>query len=236
MRRLTKMMLMGGGDGREQENARREWRITEESRRGGQGTRMGYGGEEDRYPRMGGYEGEYGRRDTRMGYEREPHRTGGYEGEESRRGGRRTRMGGYEDEDEDERGYMPRSGPEPRPANVIGFNTMPQHHERGGEQMSAEFPRHMADEWTKAMKNEDGTTGPHWTFEQAKQLMAGKGYNFDPVEFWAALNMMYSDYCKVAKKHNVNTVDFYAGLAEAFLRDKDAGEGKLRKYYEYVVK
>ena len=179
MRKLTKMILMGGGDGREQESARREWRITEESRRGG----------------------------------------------------RRTRMGGYEDEDEDEMGYMPRSAP----TNVIGFNTVPQHHERGGEQMSAEFPRHMADEWTREMKNEDGTTGPHWSFDQAKQLMAGKGYNFDPVEFWAALNMMYSDYCKVAKKHNVNTVDFYAGLAEAFLKDKDAGEGKLRKYYEYVV-
>ena len=53
MRKLTKMMLIGGGDGREQESARREWRITEEPHRGGQGTRMGYGGEEDRYPRMG---------------------------------------------------------------------------------------------------------------------------------------------------------------------------------------
>ena len=119
MRKLTKMMLMGGGDGHEQESARREWRITEESRRGGQGTRTGYGGEEDRYPRMGGYESEDFRRrdDTRSEYEGEEGRRRGsrdrseYEPEESRRRrrdrrGRFTRSGGYEDDDED---YDPRA-------------------------------------------------------------------------------------------------------------------------------
>ena len=66
--------------------------------------------------------------------------------------------------------------------------------------------------------------------------MTSKGLKLDPVEFWAALNMMYSDYCKVAKRHNTNTVDFYAAMAEAFLNDKDAGPDKLSNYYEYVAK
>lgn len=62
-----------------------------------------------------------------------------------------------------------------------------------------------------------------------------KGYNFEPVEFYAALNIMYSDYCKVAKKMNVNTVDFFASMAEAFLDDRDAVKDKLAAYYANVV-
>ena len=49
------------------------------------------------------------------------------------------------------------------------------------------------------------------------------------------LIVYYSDYYKVAKKFNVNNTEFYADLAEAFLRDKDAADDKLMRYYEYVV-
>lgn len=93
-----------------------------------------------------------------------------------------------------------------------------------------------AEAWTQHMQNEDGSTGPHWTMEQTKQVQSQKGIDCDPVEFWAAMNMVYSDYCKVAKKLNVNNADFYAGMAEAFLDDKDAQPDKLARYYEYVVK
>lgn len=101
------------------------------------------------------------------------------------------------------------------------------------------FDRQMAEEWAANMENEDGTRGPHWTLDQAKQVMAQKEIGGSPLAFYVALNAMYSDYCKVAKKLGVNTVDFYACMAEAFLNDKDAvgggGGEKLAAYYEAVV-
>lgn len=101
------------------------------------------------------------------------------------------------------------------------------------------FDRQMAEEWMRGLQNDDGTTGPHWTLDQAKQVMAQKEINGSPLEFWVALNSAYSDLCKVAKKLGVNTVDFYACMAEAFLNDKDAvgggGAEKLAAYYNAVV-
>lgn len=101
------------------------------------------------------------------------------------------------------------------------------------------FDRQMAEEWASGMENEDGTRGPHWTLDQAKQVMAQKEISGSPLEFFVTLNMMYSDYCKVAKKLGVNSVDFYASMAEAFLNDKDSvgggGSEKLASYYDAVV-
>lgn len=94
-----------------------------------------------------------------------------------------------------------------------------------------------AKEWTKHMQNEDGTSGPHWSVEQAKQIMAQRNIALDVPAFWATLNMIYSDYSRVAKKYNVgNNLDFYVDMAKAFLEDKDAGPGKLSNYYNSIVK
>lgn len=94
----------------------------------------------------------------------------------------------------------------------------------------------LAMEWTEHLSNTDGTKGAHWTMEQAKQVMAQKGVMLDPLEFFVALNLMYSDYAQVAKQLSINSIDFYVGLAKAFLDDPDAGDDKLMKYYECVVK
>ena len=101
---------------------------------------------------------------------------------------------------------------------------------------NGEFTEHMAKEWTARMKNGDGTTGAHWPMEQVKQLMQQRGINADPVEFFAVLNSVYSDYYTVAKKHNVHNIDFYIDIAKAWLDDKDAVPDKAAAYYEYVVK
>ncbi len=66
--------------------------------------------------------------------------------------------------------------------------------------------------------------------------MAQKDIDCDPIEFWIAMNMMYSDYYLVAKKFNMNTPDFYAEMAKAFLDDKDVQDNKLMNYFSYVVK
>lgn len=103
--------------------------------------------------------------------------------------------------------------------------------------MSNKLTKEMADEWMSSIENEDGTKGAHWTMEQAKQVMAQKGVKADPVEFYAVLNAMYADYCKVFKKHGVgDKLDFYVDMAKAFIEDKDAAEGKVAKYFEFIVK
>ena len=98
------------------------------------------------------------------------------------------------------------------------------------------FDMETAREWVESMKGEDGKSGEHWTMEQLKPIMQQRGIDAKPEEFWAIMNALYSDYCKVAKKHNVSTVDFYADMAKAWLDDKDAVEDKVAAYYEYVVK
>lgn len=108
------------------------------------------------------------------------------------------------------------------------------------ERKAAPLTRHMADEWMSGLQNDDGTTGPHWDLEKAETVRNQKGIDASSLEFFVTLNMMYSDYCKVAKKLGVNTVDFYACMAEAFLNDKDAvgggGQEKLASYYDAVVR
>ena len=100
------------------------------------------------------------------------------------------------------------------------------------------FDREMAQEWVQRMRNADGTTGPHWTMEQTEAARAQYGVICDPLAFWVAMNMIYSDYSKVAEKVNTNKMEFYVCMAKAFLEDPDArnqGGEKLARYYEYVV-
>lgn len=144
--------------------------------------------------------------------------------------------------------------------NVIGFergNEMPNNygmraeHQRMDEMQQhggymqmgrgsheTKLTKEMAEEWMMGLQNEDGTKGPHWSMDQAKQVMQQRGIQADPVTFWAILNMMYSDYCKVFKKHGVgDRVDFYSDMVAAFLNDKDGPEPakKAAAYYEYIV-
>lgn len=149
--------------------------------------------------------------------------------------------------------------------NLIGFNredsadmrygpsmhsdaTMPQYNEmerRSGNIVSmqrpetfgdVEFTPEIAKEWTSHMKNEDGSTGPHWSMEQVEKLISQRGLDCDPYQFWAVMNAIYSDDVKVAKKHNVNTIDYYVDRTLAWLNDKDAVKDKAAAYFEYIVK
>ena len=95
--------------------------------------------------------------------------------------------------------------------------------------------RTMAEQWTADMKNEDGTTGPHWNMEQVKQAMAQRSIPGDPVEFYAVLNSLYSDFGEVFKKYNLK-MDFYCDLTRAWLDDSDAVDNKAAAYFEYVVR
>ena len=90
--------------------------------------------------------------------------------------------------------------------------------------------------YSKGQRSVVSTTGPHWTIDQTNKVMEQRGVNEDPVKFWAAMNMIYSDFVNVAKKLGISNVDFYTEMTRAFLDDKDISGDKLAKYYEYVVK
>lgn len=103
---------------------------------------------------------------------------------------------------------------------------------RGSHGLSKETAR----EWVESMENEDGTRGAHWSMEQTEKVRKQKSLNCDPVEFWVAMNATYSDLCRLAKKFNVNNMDFYVDYVKDFwLNDRDAVADKLAAYYEAVV-
>lgn len=91
-----------------------------------------------------------------------------------------------------------------------------------GEHLNKE----LAHKWVSKMKNKDGTLGGHWTYEQTVQY-AG---NYDKYDWYAILNMMYSDYYN--PRFDVST---YVDLAKDWFSDKDAEEGKTLNYYLHVV-
>lgn len=107
-----------------------------------------------------------------------------------------------------------------------------------GHGTSKEFSATDAKCWTAKMENEDGTTGAHWTMEQTGQVASIAGAHYEPWIWYAALNMMYSDYYAVAAKYGLDRPEFYADLAMAFLDDKDAGgpERKIAAYYHGIAK
>ena len=95
--------------------------------------------------------------------------------------------------------------------------------------------------WKRHLKNQDGTMGEHFKKDQVMQAARQIGVN--PEEygehiFPLVMNMMYSDYCAVAKKFGLDRPDFYAELAKAFLNDKDFGgepEEKVWLYYKCIA-
>lgn len=110
----------------------------------------------------------------------------------------------------------------------------------GAYPMTEKLTMEEAAEWVEGMKNTDPDhpTGEKWTMEQIKPIATKHGFTTPDkqIEFWAVMNMMYSDYYETAKKHGVSTMDFYADMAKAWMHDKDAVENKTAAYIEYCTK
>ena len=90
------------------------------------------------------------------------------------------------------------------------------------------------------MENEDGSTGEHWTQEQTQAAARSIGVDAQALgtsAWYAAMNMIYSDYCAVAREYGVDRPDYYAKMAKAFLMDRDGGgaEKKIAAYYRCVA-
>ena len=94
--------------------------------------------------------------------------------------------------------------------------------------------------WVDSMEGEDRSKpkGGKWSPEQLEPLAKKHGVPTSGPEWWAfyaVVNAMYSDYCEVAKAYNITSPDFYAKLALAFMRDRDALPEKVERYLRYVV-
>lgn len=105
----------------------------------------------------------------------------------------------------------------------------------GGEH-EPKLTREKAEEWVRKMSH----NGQMWTFEDAKRIGEECGVKDDKqsqIDFYAALNMVASDYGKVARKYGIDDERFYADLAMAFLHDEDGKRPteKLAAYYKAVV-
>lgn len=194
----------------------------------------------------GGKKTDEGRYRANGDYDR-MHEDGEYKGREMRRGGwensgdmgreEKGRYRGMEDrrrkgwdEYDDDNEYEGGGG---RYAGNFRHREDSREHEAGKE---VKFDEHKAREWVQKMENSDGTRGEHFRAEQAEQMRMTHCPMCDKTEFWAAMNMMYSDYCEVAKKMGMDKPEFYAHMAKAFLTDKDAGDNKLAKYMKYIAK
>lgn len=162
-----------------------------------------------------------------------------------RNDGRYTHRSDMEYDDEEMGGWYPGSRESSKNRHSsdeyprVGDMKHRRKHEGGDGQMESVEPldKETAEEWAQHMQNEDGTTGPHWTLEQTKQVQSQKGIDCEPLEFWLALNATYSDLSKVFKKHGIANIDAYVDFALAFwINDKDAVDNKLAMYYTYIVK
>ena len=86
--------------------------------------------------------------------------------------------------------------------------------------------------WVSAMENKNGTKGEHWTWEQTEQVRKdNKLTHIDPSDWYAILNMTFSDYYNSRFDTTI-----YVELAKDWLCDSDVEEGKALRYYYFVVK
>lgn len=160
-----------------------------------------------------------------------------------------------EDDDDDESRRMQRPGypwgEDNRRGNITSMHDYAQgkEHKQQGKRMigfqqdeaqkeKSHLTKEEAEEWVDQMRTKDGRPGKRWTYDEIRQYAGNYGISGEQkiIDFFVVLNMMYSDYCHVAKKLGVDRMEFYAGMAKAFMDDPDAVEGKLTKYREYIVK
>ncbi len=126
-----------------------------------------------------------------------------------------------------------------------------RHYEQGGMKHMEDYrkgggkpqplTREKAEEWVGSMQNEDPNReeGECWTLEEVKDIAKKMGMPTEGkklIEFYAAINAMYSDYYKVAEKFDLVEDDFFAEMAKAFIEDKDAVKDKVAVYYDCIVK
>lgn len=93
------------------------------------------------------------------------------------------------------------------------------------------FTKEGAEKAVSKMKNKDGSTGQYWSLYDVEEVVkamnidwSSKKYNL--YDFYYVLNMERSDYYRANE-----APQYYVERAIDFLEDKDAPEGKAKRYY-----
>ena len=110
----------------------------------------------------------------------------------------------------------------------IGF----QQHEKDG------LDKETVMGWVEDMEDGEGVKGGKYTWHQTQQYAMNMGITGQQrlLEMYWAMNAMYADFHKVAKKFGVDKPDFYAHMAKCFIEDPDAVDNKVEEYVKHIVK
>jgi len=92
--------------------------------------------------------------------------------------------------------------------------------------------------WVQEMEDADGVVGGKYSWHQAQQYALNMGITGKnrQLEFYWAMNAMYSDYQPAAKKFGIDKPEFYACMAKLFLEDPDAVENKVEEYHKHIAR
>lgn len=72
-----------------------------------------------------------------------------------------------------------------------------------------------------------------WSFEETKNLQRQRGINdIDEPSFYTVINSAYNDYKDLLGED----VENYVRFTIDFIKDEDAKEGKVFKYFTQIVK
>lgn len=94
-----------------------------------------------------------------------------------------------------------------------------------------EFTEADAKEWAAHME-----PPARWSMEQTTAEMRKHGFHHKPYEFYAAMNMLFSDYGKTVIKYGLDKPEFWAAMANDFLDDQDAEDMKIGRYWRDIVR
>ena len=84
------------------------------------------------------------------------------------------------------------------------------------------------------MKNEDGTTGQHWTEAETTSVAMSNSVQFDTFnmyDWYYVMNMIYSDFYPIIGSDTA----MYVRMAKLWIMDKDVSEGKAWRYFTDVA-
>lgn len=120
-----------------------------------------------------------------------------------------------------------------------GMHRMAQQRQIGYQQNEDEpMDKQTVMQWVEEMHDGKGLRGGHFTWHQAQQHAMNKGITGQQrqLEFFWAINAMYTDFHTAAEKFGVDKPDFYACLAKLFIEDPDAVDDKVEMYNRCIVK
>lgn len=82
------------------------------------------------------------------------------------------------------------------------------------------------------MVSGNGTTDEKWSKEKTDEVARSLGITEHLWDFYYVINMCYSDYNTIMG----DNAEMAGKMAKAFIEDVDVPEGKVYRYYKYVVK